>query len=115
MTSQQRVFELRTYYATPGKLDELHDRFRDHTLELFVKHGIGIVGFWVEIGDDGRPSDKLVYLLSYPDLDAVDAAWSAFRADPEWVKAKATSEHDGPLTVAIESAFLTPADYSPIQ
>ena len=26
------VFELRTYTATPGKIDALHARFRDHTL-----------------------------------------------------------------------------------
>jgi hypothetical protein len=26
-----RAFEMRTYYAAPGKLDELHARFRDHT------------------------------------------------------------------------------------
>lgn len=28
---ETRVFELRTYYAAPGKLDALHARFRDHT------------------------------------------------------------------------------------
>ena len=26
-----RVFELRTYYAAPGKMEALHARFRDHT------------------------------------------------------------------------------------
>jgi hypothetical protein len=30
-----RVFELRTYYAAPGKMDALHARFRDHTCKLF--------------------------------------------------------------------------------
>ena len=35
-----RVFELRTYYASPGKLDALHARFRDHTCKLFEKHGM---------------------------------------------------------------------------
>ena len=37
----QKVFELRTYQATPGNLDNLHARFRDHTIRIFRKtwHG----------------------------------------------------------------------------
>ena len=30
-----RLFEMRTYYAAPGKLDDLLARFRDHTVKLF--------------------------------------------------------------------------------
>ena len=45
-SSDQRVFELRTYYTNAGKLDDLHKRFRDHTNRIFKKHGIEIVGFW---------------------------------------------------------------------
>jgi hypothetical protein len=41
-----RVFELRTYTAKPGKIDELHARFRDHTLKLFEKHHMTVIGFW---------------------------------------------------------------------
>jgi len=39
-----RVFELRTYYAHPGKMEALHARFRDHTNKLFVKHGMTLIG-----------------------------------------------------------------------
>ena len=39
-----QVFELRTYYAAPGKLDALNARFRDHTCKLFEKHGMKNVG-----------------------------------------------------------------------
>ena len=41
-----RVFEMRTYYAAPGKMDALHARFRNHTNKLFVKHGMTVIGFW---------------------------------------------------------------------
>lgn len=34
--AEARVFELRTYYAEPGKMKALHARFRDHTCKLFV-------------------------------------------------------------------------------
>ena len=38
-----RLYELRVYWAAPGKLDALHARFRDHTLKLFEKHGMANV------------------------------------------------------------------------
>jgi hypothetical protein len=31
--------EMRTYFATAGKLEALHSRFRDNTCRLFAKHG----------------------------------------------------------------------------
>ena len=41
------VFEMRTYYANEGKLDDLLTRFRDHTVALFEKHGMENVGYFV--------------------------------------------------------------------
>ena len=38
--SAARVFELRTYTAPEGKLDNLQARFRDHTMRLFERHGM---------------------------------------------------------------------------
>jgi hypothetical protein len=109
-----RVFEMRTYYAPAGKMKALHSRFRDHTVALFKKHGIGIVGFWSPI--DAKEADKkMVYLLSYPSKEAADKSWDAFRKDPDWVKAKAESEKDGSLVEKIESVFLNPTDYSPLK
>ena len=89
-----RVFELRTYHAEPGKLSALMDRFRDHTLALFEKHGIPLIGFWTPVDADGITSgpDTLVYLLAFEDRAAANAAWSAFRDDPAWIKARDESE-----------------------
>ncbi|MEC7991131.1 MAG: NIPSNAP family protein, partial [Pseudomonadota bacterium] len=36
----QLVYELRTYTSHPGKLEALENRFRNHTMALFEKHGI---------------------------------------------------------------------------
>ena len=30
-----RIFELRTYTATDGKMDALHARFKNHTIKLY--------------------------------------------------------------------------------
>ena len=40
------IYEYRVYEAAPGKLPELHARFRDHTLKLFERHGIKNIGYW---------------------------------------------------------------------
>ncbi|MGI8459634.1 MAG: NIPSNAP family protein [Propionibacteriaceae bacterium] len=112
--TDHRVFELRTYYTHPGRLADLQRRFVDHTLDLFARHGIGVVGFWTPT--DGTEADTtLVYLLDFPDRPSADAAWEAFLSDPEWQRAKAASEAPhGPLVARIESTFLAPTAYSPL-
>src|SRR5688572_13052864 len=59
-----RVYELRTYTATPGSLDKLLARFREHTVKLFEKHGMTNVGYWMPMDEKDGAADKLVYLLS---------------------------------------------------
>lgn len=109
-----RIFEIRTYTTHPGKLEDLHRRFRDHTMRLFERHGMTNIGYWVP-QDAERSSNTLVYILAYPSRAVADSAWVAFRADPEWQAAKAASEADGPIVERVESVFLDPATYSPIR
>lgn len=109
-----RVFEMRTYYAKPGKMEALHARFRDHTCKLFEKHGMTLIGFWSPI-DKKQAEEKMVYILAYPSKAAADKSWNDFRKDPAWIKAKDASEKDGPLVAKVESVFLNPTDYSPIK
>jgi len=106
-------YEMRTYHSPPGKFDDLHARFRDHTCKLFARHGINIIGFWVPTSKE--LTDTLVYLLSYPSRDAADASWNAFREDPDWISAKEASELAGPIVDKVESVFMDPTDYSPLQ
>jgi hypothetical protein len=105
------VYEMRVYYAAPGKLDALNARFRDHTMKLFARHGMTNVGYFVPVGEN--KDNKLVYFLSYPSKDAAAQSWKAFGADPDWKKAKAESEKDGKLVTKVESRYLSPTDYSP--
>lgn len=105
-----RVFEMRTYYAAPDKLDALNARFRDHTVKLFEKHGITNLGYWMPIEN---PDNKLIYVLSYPSREARETSWKSFGADEDWKKAKADSEANGKLVAKVESVFLTATDYSP--
>ena len=109
-----RVFEIRTYTATEGKLDALKARFRDHTIALFDKHGMKSIGYWTP-EDAPLSQNTLIYILAHQSRDAAKKSWDAFRNDPEWVKAKAASEVGGPLTTKVESVFVDPTDFSPIR
>ena len=110
-SSAGKVYELRTYHASPGKLDALHARFRDHTCKLFQKHGIEVIGFWTP-SEGEEAKDTLIYIVAFPSVEAQKKAWQEFRADPEWIKVKADSEKDGSLTTKVESKNLKATDYS---
>lgn len=113
------TFELRTYTTPEGKLDSLHARFKDHTMALFTKHGITNVAYWTPTDQDKGAGHKLIYLLRHPSKEAGLKAFTEFRSDPDWVKAKAESERNGPLTVpgaeGVKSVYLTPTDFSPLR
>ena len=105
-----RCFEMRIYYAPPGRLDDLHARFRNHTLKIFEKHGIENVGYWVPLDNK---DNKLVYLLAYPNRAAREASWKAFFADPEWKEVATKTEANGRIVAKVEQIFLEATDYSP--
>lgn len=107
------VYELRTYYPAPGRAAALNDRFRQHTLKLFAKHGMTNVAYWNELPTATAPDGRVIYVLAYPDRATRDADWKAFGADPEWRAVVATSEANGPLVTKVDSVFMSATDYSP--
>ncbi len=108
---EARFFEMRTYYAPPGKLADLEARFRNHTTALFEKHGMANIGYWVPLTNI---ENKLIYLLAYPSREAREKSWIAFFADPEWQAVVRESEKNGKLVSKAESVFLAPTDFSPL-
>ena len=104
------IYELRIYDTFKGKLPDLHRRFSDHTMKLFIRHGVKVTAFWENVeSDDGQ----LIYVCAFEDQEAMQMAWDAFRADPEWEAAKAASELDGELVANITSITMTSTPYSP--
>ena len=115
-----RIYELRTYTTNDGKLDDLHARFNEHTNQLFVKHGMTLIGYWTHADGEhdraSKPADNtLVYLIAHEDADSAQASWRAFGSDEEWRQVYADSRKDGPLVQKIESQYLIPTDYSPLR
>jgi hypothetical protein len=115
-----RVFELRTYTTTPGNLDALNARFREHTVKLFEKHGMTNVAYWTLVPGQEGSEGTLLYILAHDSQDAAKASFAAFREDPAWVAARNASEQKagGSLTAkenGVVSQFMNATDYSPIR
>jgi hypothetical protein len=107
------VFELRTYTATPGNLDKLLTRFRDHTTRIFEKHGMKNLGYAVPVEAKDGAGEKLIYMLGHKNREAAKESWKAFSADPEWKEVAKASEANGKIVAKVESVFLEAASYSP--
>ncbi len=108
------VYELRTYTANRGKLDDLLARFRDHTLRIFENHGMTNVGYWV-YQDEPLSENTLTYLLAHDSREAAQESWRRFGGDPEWRTVAEESQRDGRLISGLTSVFLDPTDFSPMR
>ena len=105
------VFELRVYHAVEGKLPDLLARFRDHTVEIFKRHGMVSVAYWTPT-DEPLKGKTLIYILKHPSREAATANWAAFRADPEWVRVRTASEANRKIVEKTESTFMELTDFS---
>jgi hypothetical protein len=117
--AKDRVFELRTYTTHAGKLPALHERFKNHTLKLFSKHGMNHIAYWTPASGQKDADVKLIYILSHASHEAGLASFTSFRADPDWITAKGISEKDGSLTIpqpdGVKSIYMRATDYSPLR
>lgn len=111
--TESRVYELRTYWTHPGRLDALLKRFREHTCALFERHGMENIAYWVPTDAKDEAGNKLVYLLAHKSREAAGASWKAFVNDPEWKAVAAASEVDGKIVTRVASVFLEATSYSP--
>lgn len=107
------VYELRIYTCLPGRLPALNKRFESVTLKLWDKHGIRQAGFWTTVL--GEDANNLFYLLAWENLAEREKKWGAFQSDPDWIKARAESERDGPILAKVASQILAPTAYSAVK
>jgi len=106
------VFEMRTYYANPGKLEDLKKRFRDHTITIFNRHHMKSVGYWEP---QENKENYLVYILEHDSKEEALKNWSEFQADPEWKEVAKASEVNGKLVDHVVRVWLNPTDFSAIK
>jgi hypothetical protein len=112
---QNRIFELRTYTCNDGKLEALKARFRDHTIEIFKRHGMESIGYWIP-QDPEKSKTTLIYIIAHASREQAAKNWREFGADPEWKKVAAESEVNGKiLAKPPESVYMDAADFSQIK
>ena len=109
--SAAHIYELRTYTSHEGRLGDVVNRFRDHTMRIFEKHGMVSVGYWIP----KETPNTLIYVLSHPNREAATRNRDEFRNDPEWKTARAASEANGPIVLKTQSVFMEPTAFSPLK
>ena len=101
------TYELRTYIIPDDRMPDILNRFETTALRLLEKHGIDVVGFWTRVD-----ANELVYLCRYDSVEAMEAAWESFRADPEWIATRERTEANGPIVSEVISHTLEPTAFS---
>ncbi|WP_111671742.1 NIPSNAP family protein [Algoriphagus litoralis] len=101
--SKSKYFEIRKYYAHPGKLPDLLKRFEDHTMKLFEKAGMENIIYFVP---EENTDNSMTYILGYPDEASREKSWELFLNDPEWKAAYEASRVNGPLVKSIDQTFM---------
>jgi len=107
------LYELRVYHCQPGRLPDLMKRFDTITLKLWKKHGIKQAGFWTTL--IGESNHALTYMLAWKSLAEREEKWTKFQADPDWIKARAQTEANGPLLTRVSNEILVPTSFSSVK
>ena len=72
--------ELRTYTSHEGKLENVLNRFENHTMALLGKHGIRNIGYWVSEDQD----NTLIYIVAHESRDSAKHSWKNCVSGPKW-------------------------------
>ena len=113
---EPRIFELRVYetptdLALAKKTEMFGPKLGE--LDIFRRDGLTPVLFAKILVGPQQPG--LVYLLSFPDLAAREAAWKRFREDPAWQKLKTLPGYlDAEIMANVTDFIVTPTAYSQI-
>jgi hypothetical protein len=113
-TGGKRIFQLRTY-ESPSYQDHVRkvEMFHNGEFELFQKAGAHPVFF----GDTlvGSRLPNLTYMLSFGNMQELEAAWAAFSANPDWKKLQSSPRYSYESIVSnITNLILSPLDASQI-
>jgi hypothetical protein len=107
-----RIFELRTYesHSDRAALNKLK-MFNAGEVPIFRRAGLTPVFFGETLIGAKMPS--LIYMLTFSNMSARDAAWASFGQDPEWKTLSADPQYRDNVS-AISDIILQPTAYSQI-
>jgi NIPSNAP len=110
----KRIFQLRTYespsYAAHVRKVEM---FNKGEFEIFTKSGCRAVFYADTLVGPRMPN--LTYMLSFTDIDELNAGWAKFVADPDWKKLSGSPRYNYEAIVSnISNIILNPLTSSQI-
>jgi len=110
----KRIFQLRTYESASSQ-DHVRkvEMFQHGEFEIFQSAGFGQVFY----GDTliGPRMPNLTYMLSFEDMNDLNAKWEIFHDAPAWKKLKTSPRYAFEEIVSnISNLILSPATYSQI-
>lgn len=109
---EPRIFELRRYESHNLKAGKLKvEMFNEGEIDIFRKTEMTPVFFGETLIGDHMPN--LVYMLTFKDMAARDAAWDRFRVHPDWKKMSAMERYRGTVS-NISDTILRPASFSQV-
>lgn len=113
-TTKKRIFHLRTY-VSPTHFDHVRkvEMFHHGEFKIFNEAGCGQVFYGDRI--IGEPIPSLTYMLTFPDMAALEAGWQKFTSHPEWKKLSTDPYYAFEPTVTnIDSIVLNPLAMSQV-
>jgi hypothetical protein len=113
-TKAKRIFQLRTYespsYAAHVRKVEM---FHHGEFEIFAKAGCRAVFYADTLVGPRTPN--LTYMLTFADIDELNAGWAKFVADPDWKKLSTSPRYSYESIVSnISNVILNPLSSSQI-
>ena len=111
-TKTPHIYELRTYesHSDRAALNKLK-MFNAGEVPIFRRAGLTPIFFGETLVGANMPS--LVYMLTFSDIAARDAAWKKFGQDPEWKTLSSDPQYRDNVS-AISDIILQPTSYSQI-
>ena len=111
---EKRIFQLRTYQS-PSHRDHIRkiESFHSGEFDFFRKAGCGQVFYGDALIGPHLPC--LTYMLTFPDMAALEKGWAAFRSDPDWIKLSTSPRFSFEPTVSnVSNLLLSPLPFSQI-
>jgi hypothetical protein len=110
----KRIFQLRTYESPSyGAHVRKVEMFHKGEFEIFTKAGCRAVFYADTLAGPRMPN--LTYMLSFTDIDELNANWAKFVADPDWKKLSTSPRYAYESIVSnISNLILNPLSASQI-
>ena len=112
-SAEKRAFDLRIYTVAAGKTEAFWNRWLNHAVPIYERHGLHSVGAWKSKDKEGN--DLVVCLLAGSSVEGIQKSITAFHADAEWQKIEKDTEKEGPLRTKVEAFKMTATDFSPLK